>query len=104
MHIGGLILWPDTDPPLPVFGRLPVRCGYLLTWLVGGPSCQLSGGPPVHEKPRFLAFAPEGEEAGGLADGDLLRQATPRPQRRYWQPVQLGEVWRQLRPDRAGDA
>ena len=104
MHIGGLVLRPDPDPPPPVGGRLPVRLGQPLAGLAGGPAGQLGGGPPVHEEPRLPAVAADGQQAGGLAGGDLLGQAGTRPERRHRRPVQLGEVRRQLRPDVAGDA
>ena len=49
MHVGGLVLRPGLDPPLPVGGGLPVRGGQLpRSALAGG---QLGGGPPVHEEP-----------------------------------------------------
>ena len=81
-----------------------MRLGQPLAGLAGGPPGQLGGGPPVHEKPRLPAFVADGQEAGGLAGGDLLRQAGDRPERRRRLPVQLGDVRRQLRPDMAGDA
>ena len=52
MHVGGPVLRPHPDPPLPVGGRLPVRPGQPLAGLAGGPRGQLGGGPPVHEEPR----------------------------------------------------
>ena len=51
VHIGGPVLRPHPDPPLPVGGGLPVRPGQRLAGLAGGPPGQRSGGPPVHEHP-----------------------------------------------------
>ena len=104
MHIGGLILRPHLDPPSPVGGRLPVRPDQPLAGLAGGSPGQFGGGPPMHEKPRLPVFVADGEQAGGLAGGDLPRQARTQPERRHRRPVQLGEVRRQLRPDMGGDA
>ena len=103
MHIGGQVLRPHLDPPLPVGGGLPVRPGQPLAGLAGGPPGQRGGGPPVHEHPLLPVLAGDGQQAGGLAGGGLLAQAGRRPERRGRRPVQLGEVRRQLLPDRAGD-
>ena len=80
-----------------------MRPGQLLAGLAGGPPGQRGGGPPVHEHPLLPLLAGDGQQAGGLAGRGLLAQAGRRPERRGRRPVQLGEVQRQLLPDRAGD-
>ncbi len=103
VHISGPVLRPRLNPPLPVGGRLPVRPGQPLAGLAGGPPGQRGGGPPVHEKTLLPLLAGDRQEAGGLAGGGLPGQAGGRPERRGRRPVQLGEVRRQLLPDRPGD-
>ena len=57
----------------------------------------------MHEKPWLPAFLADREQAGGPAGGDLPVQAGGRPERRHGPSAQLGDVRRQLRPDRDGD-
>src|SRR6185437_16150051 len=80
MHVGGLVLRPRLDPPLPVGGGPPVRPCQMLAGFARGPPSQLGSGPPVYEEPLLPAVAADGQEAGGLAGGDLPVKPGGRPE------------------------